>query len=261
MSHHGTPRYEPLRLAVSGTYSSGKTTTTEALSIAAGIARTDALTAREILVDLIPGKQFQQLNASELLMLGLRRLEERIHTEAQQTGSFVSDGSVLHEWIYGEVRMRIGINPGASLGHRAVKRVAGIPVKPFMQRYMDAYGGVVKARAKRLYDVFVHLPIEFQMQADGHRPVSEKYRQLSSDLLIETLEELEIPYHIVGGTVPERVERIVDLFSLPLVVPVDEAVELAAERIRIGKEAVAEKLIANTRPVSLRRRIGYALRY
>ena len=174
-------RGEQLALAVSGTYSSGKTTTTEALSIATGIPRSDALTAREILVDLVPGKQFQQLNAGELLALGLRRLEERIHTEARASasGPFVSDGSVLHEWVYGEARMRLGLNPGAPLIHRAVKRIVGIPAKPFMRRYMDAYGTVTKARAKRLYDVFVHLPLEFQMDADEHRPVSEKYQTLN----------------------------------------------------------------------------------
>jgi len=62
------------RLAVSGTYSSGKTTTSEALSIATGIPRTDALTAREITVDLFPGRQFHELSAADLLALGLRRL-------------------------------------------------------------------------------------------------------------------------------------------------------------------------------------------
>jgi hypothetical protein len=51
-----------LRLAVSGTYSSGKTTTSEALSIATGIPRTDALTAREITVNLFPGRRFHELS-------------------------------------------------------------------------------------------------------------------------------------------------------------------------------------------------------
>src|ERR1700712_3907336 len=123
-----------LRLAVSGTYSSGKTTTSEALSVATGLPRTDALTAREIVVDLIPGKRFADLDAGDLLALGLRRLEERIQGEAQQPGSFISDGSVLHEWIYGEARMVLGINPGAPLLHRAVKRVVGMPMKTFVRR-------------------------------------------------------------------------------------------------------------------------------
>jgi nicotinamide riboside kinase len=251
----------PLKLAVSGTYSSGKTTTTEALSIATGLPRTDALTAREIVVDLIPGKRFEQLSGRELLTLGLRRLEERIHTEAAQPGSFISDGSVLHEWVYGEARMRVGINPGAPPLHRAVKRVVGIPAKPFYQQYMNAYGTVVKARAKRLYDAFVHLPVEFTMKADGHRPVSEEYRHVSDRLLTETLDELEIPYWVVGGTVAQRVEKILYLFRLKPEVPVDEAIEIAADRIRRSKEMVAERQIANTVNPSLWRRIAYAVRY
>jgi hypothetical protein len=252
---------KPLHLAVSGTYSSGKTTTTEALSIATGIPRTDALTAREILVDLVPGKQFNQLNAAELLALGLRRLEERIHGEAEQQGPFISDGSVLHEWVYGEARMRVGLNPGAPLIHRAIKRVAGIPSKPFMQRYMNAYGLVTQARAKRLYDSFVHLPIEFEMAKDGHRPVSEKYRRVTDDLLVETLDRLDIPFHVVRGTVPQRVERIVDLYDLPLVMSIPDAVALAERRIKIGRDAVAQKVIDNTRKQSLLRRLGFALKY
>lgn len=252
---------KPLHLAVSGTYSSGKTTTTEALSIATGIPRTDALTAREILVDLIPGKQFNQLNAAELLALGLRRLEERIHGEAEQQGPFISDGSVLHEWVYGEARMRVGLNPGAPLAHRAIKRVVGIPSKPFMQRYMNAYGMVTQARAKRLYDSFVHLPIEFEMAKDGHRPVSEKYRRVTNDLLLETLERLEIPYRVVGGSVQERVEQIVELYRLPLVMPVPEAVQIAKARIQVGRDAVAQKVIDNQQRHSLLRRIGFAVKY
>jgi nicotinamide riboside kinase len=250
-----------IRLAVSGSYSSGKTTTAEALSVATGIPRTDALTAREIVVDLLPRKQFQELSASELLMLGLRRFEERVQGEAQQDGSYISDGSVLHEWVYGEARMRVGINPGAPLLHRASKRIVGIPAKPYFQQYMNMYGTVTKQRAKRVYDVFVHLPVEFEMRADGHRPVSEEYRRVADELLIEVLQELEIHYHVVGGSVRERVQRIVELLELPVEVPVDEAIAIATDRIETSREMVAERVIANQAPKSLRRRVRAATRY
>jgi len=265
MSATTPPRATPLRLAVSGTYSSGKTTTTEVLSVATGIPRTDALTAREILVDLVPGKQFQQMSAQELLMLGLRRFEERVNGEAalaaSERGSFISDGSILHEWIYGQVRMEIGINPGAPLFHRALKRVAGLPAKRFYQQYMDAYGVVAKHRTKRTYDSFVHLPVEFEMAKDGHRPVSEKYRVESDKLLISTLEELEIPYTVVGGTVQERVSTIVELYGLPLAVPIDEAVAIAAERIATSKDRVAQQQIENLRETSIAKKVRYAVTY
>lgn len=251
-----------LHLAISGTYSSGKSTTTETLSMATGIPRTHAMTSREILVDLVPGKQVQELSAMELTMLGLRRLEERIHHEAGE-GPFISDGSVIHEWIYGEARMRVGINPGANVFLRAVKNIAGLPVKRFYRQYMDAYGAVAKARAKRIYDAYVHLPVEFEMKADGHRPVSEKFRQTSDDLLIETLEELEIPYHVVGGTVRERVERIVEIFGLPLVMPLDEAIERAGAKVRRATEILEQdaRFHEAQRTKSLRRRASYAVRF
>jgi len=256
---------QPLRLAVSGTFSSGKTTTTEVLSIATGIPRTHALTAREILADLVPGKQLQQLSAKELQMLGLRRFEERVAGETALTagpgGSFVSDGSVLHEWIYGQVRMDVGINPGAPLVHRALKRIAGVYAKPFHQQYMDAYGAVVKQRAKRTYDAFVHLPVEFEMAKDGHRPVSEKYRQESDRLLIATLEELQIPYTVVRGSVHERVSTIVERYGLPLVVPIDDALGIAAERIAAGVAAVEQKQLENEQVASLAKKVRYALTY
>jgi nicotinamide riboside kinase len=251
-----------IHLAISGTYSSGKSTTTEALSVATGIPRTHAMTSREILKDLIPGKQVQELSAVELLTLGLRRLEERIHNEALP-GSFVSDGSVIHEWIYGEARMRVGINPGANVFRKILTETAGLPVKRFYRQYMNAYGQITKARAKRIYDAYVHLPVEFEMKADGHRPVSERFRRMSDELLIETLEEMKIPYHVVRGSVEERVEQIVDIFALPLVMPLGEAVAIAERRVREATEILEadSRQHASARSKSLRRRIGYALRY
>jgi hypothetical protein len=252
-----------LRLAISGTFGVGKTTTAEAFAIATGIPRTHALTSREILGDLIPGKTVQELSGMELLLLGLRRLEERIHNEAEIHGSFVSDGSVIHEWVYGEARLRVGINPGAGFLLRTTKAVIGLPYRRFYKDYMDAYGTIVKHRAKRLYDAYIHLPVEFEMQQDGHRPVSEQFRLLSDRLLIDTLDELGIPYHVVGGSVHERVEQILRLHQLPTTIPVDQAIERAHEHVRQATailDAHARDL-ASARSRSLRQRIRYATRH
>jgi nicotinamide riboside kinase len=252
-----------VRLAVSGTYSSGKSTTTEALSIATGIPRTHAMTAREILMDVAPGKQLTELSAAELLALGLRRLEERIHHEAAQPGSFVSDGSVIHEWIYGQARMRMGIHPGAGQLLRLTKAVVGLPSKRFYRQYMDAYGMIVKARARRSYDSFIHLPVEFVMKTDGHRPVSEDFRALSDELLIATLDELQIPYILVRGTVQQRLEQITERLGLPIVTPLDEAVAKAQERVAASLAVIEadSRYHDAQRAKSLTRRMKYALRY
>ncbi|MFZ2174491.1 MAG: AAA family ATPase [Rhodococcus sp. (in: high G+C Gram-positive bacteria)] len=251
-----------LKLAISGTYSTGKSTTTEALSIATGIRRTHALTSRELLVDLAPGKNVAELNSIELLQLGLRRFEERVHNESTD-GSFISDGSVVHEWVYGEARMQTGINPGANALLRAAKQVAGSGRKRPYLEYMRAFGEVSKQRAARLYDAYVHLPVEFPLRADGHRPVSEPFRHLSDTILQNTIRELGIPMYVVGGSVVERITRIVDIFDLPLVTSIDDAVAEARERVAAATEILEqdERFKAAQRKKSLGRRLAYALRY
>lgn len=251
-----------LKLAISGTYSTGKSTTTEALSIATGIPRTHALTSREILIDLVPGKQVIDLTAAEQIKLGLRRFEERVHNEAG-LGSFVSDGSVIHEWVYGEARMRVGINPGAAWWVQTIKRFSGLGMKRFYQQYMNAFGDIAKARAGRAYDAYVHLPVEFDMVQDGHRPVSERFRRLSDEILLSTLDELGLPYHVVGGTVPERLTKILDIFGLPLVVPLPDAIEEAQRRVRAALKVIEEddRFHEARRKKSVRERLTYAMRY
>jgi hypothetical protein len=251
-----------LKLAISGTYSTGKSTTTEALSIATGIPRTHAKTSRELLVDLVPGKTVMELNAMELVKLGLRRFEERVHNEAGE-GPFISDGGVFHEWVYFEARMRVGINPGATWWFQAIKTVMGLPVKRFYQRYTDTLGEITRARAKRIYDAYVHLPVEFDMESDGHRPVSEPFRRLSDDLLMNALDDLRIPHRVIGGSIPDRVERIIDEFGLPVAVPVDEAIDMAQLRVKADIEDLKAdaRFHEAQRQKSFARRLSYAMRY
>ncbi|MGW4114060.1 ATP/GTP-binding protein [Actinosynnema sp. NPDC004786] len=251
-----------LKLAVSGTFSSGKSTTSEALSVATGITRTHAKTSRQLLVDLVPGKTVMELSAMELVKLGLRRFEERVHNESGE-GPFISDGGVFHEWVYFEARMRVGINPGATWWFQSIKKLMGLPVKHFYQRYTDTLGEITRARAKRIYDAYVHLPVEFDMEPDGHRPVSEPFRRLSDDLLIAALEELEIPYRVVGGSIEERVSTIIDLFGLPLVVPLAEAIGIAEERVTADLDDLKAdaRYHEAQRKKSLLRQIQYAMRY
>src|SRR3954454_6093694 len=104
-----------MRLGISGTYSSGKTLTAMALSHYTGIPRTRAKTMREILPDAAPGKTLDECTASELLqMIMVRHVERAVH-ESRLSDGFVSDGCSLQEWIYGTVRVTVGVNPNASL--------------------------------------------------------------------------------------------------------------------------------------------------
>lgn len=253
-----------IRLVISGTYSVGKTTTTTALSIATGIPLIEALSAREILTDLYPGRRFQDMNSTELMALGLKRLEERIREEIilySEGGNFISDGSVLNEYIYGTVRMKIGINPGAGLINRLVKDILGIPYKAFFKNYLNAYGQVTKLHAKKWYSDVIHLPIEFKMSNDGHRPVSEKYRNISNKELQNIFQEIGLSPIIVGGTQKRRLEKIIDIYDLPLLVPVDEAIKSAEKKIKLSRDNLSEKIISQYEEPSLKNKIKILSRY
>lgn len=221
-----------LRLAVSGTYSTGKTTTTEALSRWVGIAHTEARTMRELLPEAYPGKALEDCRPAELFQLGMMRFTERAVRESAMTGSFVSDGSSLHEWVYGRARMEFGIRPGEGRVSRVAKRLFMAPYRPLLNEINDAFGAVVKRHALTSYDEFIHLPVEFPLRQDGHRPVSEPFRALSDDLLRHTLDELGIKYHVVPGTLAQRLMRIAEIYHLEPVMPLAEAIFQATLHVR-----------------------------
>ncbi|WP_303121848.1 AAA family ATPase [uncultured Streptococcus sp.] len=249
-----------IRLVISGTYSTGKTTTATALSIATGIPLINALSAREILTEIYPGRRFQDMNATELMTLGLKRFEERIREETilyKENSSFISDCSVLNEWIYGTVRLKIGLNPGSGFIHRLSKAILGIPGKSFYRKYMDAYGQVAKMHSKMWYTDVVHLPVEFTMAPDGHRPVSEKYRTLSDLEIQEGFAAIGKQPELVTGSQEERLEKIIKHYDLPIVVPIKEAVAKAEEIIASNREAVSKRIIEQYKEPSLKEKVKF----
>ena len=67
-----------MRIAISGTYSTGKTTLSVALGFLTGIPVTCARTMREILPVAFPGYSLEQCNSIQLMALGMRRFVERV---------------------------------------------------------------------------------------------------------------------------------------------------------------------------------------
>jgi hypothetical protein len=213
-----------MRLAVSGTYSTGKTITTMALAHYTGITRSAAKTMRELLPISVPGKTLEQCTGSEILMLITRRNTERAVNESHLGDSYISDGSSIHEWIYGTVRVVVGINPTANTTLDNVERTDEIR---YFEDVIEKLGVPAKQHAKANYDAFVRLPIEFPMVADGHRPVNERFRRLADEMIQAEVDKLGIPTFTAGGTVEERLASITGHYGLPTVLSVDEAVARA----------------------------------
>lgn len=233
-----------MRLAISGTYSVGKTLTTMAVSHLTGLPRSAALTMRELLPISVPGKTLEECSAAEIIMLITRRNQGRAVNESHLEAGFVSDGSSLHEWCYGTVRVLVGINPNDSAN---LDNVAMSEELRFYAEVMRQIGVPAKQHAQRSYDSFVHLPIEFPLVPDGHRPVNERFRSLADDMLLRTLEDLNIPVHIVGGTIPERLEKILSIYDFSPKMSIDEAIERAQyEYSELDTTSESERAVATT---------------
>jgi hypothetical protein len=213
-----------MKLAIAGTYSVGKTLTTMAVAHLTGLPRSSAKTMRELLPISIPGKSLEECTPAELIMLIMRRNQERAVNESHLPDGFVSDGSSLHEWAYGTVRVLVGINPNESVNLETVELSEEVG---FYAKVLEQMAVPAKQHARATYDSFVHLPIEFPLVPDGHRPVNERFRSLADELMLRTLDELNIPYHSVGGTIPERLQKIVDIYGFKPVMSIDEAIEQA----------------------------------
>ncbi|MFF4504912.1 AAA family ATPase [Streptomyces sp. NPDC001401] len=218
-----------MRLGISGTYSSGKTMTALALSHYTGLPRTMAKTMREILPEAAPGKTLEECTAAELLQMIVVRHTERVKYEYQLADGFISDGSSLQEWIYGALRVRVGINPNDSVHLAEGEDVERTPEIEFFDDVMRQLGVSFKQHVKRSFDAFVHLRNELPLSADGHRPVNNRFRTMADARLLEVLAELEIPVHVVGGSLAERLRTIVDITGITPVVSEAEAIAKAQE--------------------------------
>lgn len=231
-----------MRLGITGTYSSGKTLTAMALSAYTGVARTRAKTMREILPDAAPGKALEQCTAAELLQMIVVRHTERAVHENRLWDGFISDGCSLQEWIYGSVRVTVGINPNDSVHLSDLESVEKTDEIRFFEEVMAQLGLAMKRHVKHNFQAFVHLRNELALAADGHRPVNERFRSMSHELLLGTLRELEIPFIEIGGDLASRLEQIVAHYGLPVVRPVHEAIAIAeAEYAAIDGRSEVER--------------------
>jgi hypothetical protein len=236
-----------MKLGISGTYSSGKTMTGMALSHYTGIPRSRAKTMREILPEAAPGKSLDELGAPELLqMIVVRHVDRAVH-ESGMPGGFISDGSSLQEWIYGSLRVLFGVNPNESVHLGALETVPKTPELRFFEEVMNELGKAVKRHVKQTFDAFVHLPNELPLDADGHRPVNERFRSMADEMLTRTLAELAIPVHVIGGSIAERLVRIADTFGFVPVLTADEAVT----RARAEYAALDTTVETDRRPVAV----------
>lgn len=209
-----------MRIAVTGAYGAGKTTLTTAFSEFTGVPRTHGTPMRD--PDGGRGATLATANIPELIRLVVRRLTERAVGEHALAAGFISDGSVLHEWAYARIRLVFGTHPPLGTVPRtmaraetAVRTGALSRTEPtaLYEEVLDELGVLVEQHALASYDHFVHLPTEFPL-SDSPPPISEHFRALSDELLLEKLTSWGVPVHIVRGDHEHRFAQLLALTGL-----------------------------------------------
>ncbi|MER5731131.1 AAA family ATPase [Streptomyces sp. NPDC002138] len=205
------------RIAIAGAYGSGKTLLSEALSEVTGLPCAKGTVMREPIGG--EGKHTWSWTEGELLQLTVRRHAERTLAEAAHPAGFISDGSIIHDWVFAKLRLIVGPKPGTEqpLDSRFRSEVTAA-----YEDVADHIGKLAVQHAKTAYDVFFHLPVEFPLDGDD-RPVNDIFRTLSDKILLPAIAETGIPVHTITGTPAERLQRIVEITGLPVAVDIDKA--------------------------------------
>jgi hypothetical protein len=190
-----------MRLAITGAYGSGKSTLADAAAQRFDLQLTPIPPMRN---PLGVTAEATACTPEQLAELVVRRLIDRTGAESAQHS--VSDGSLLHDWVFAKTLILHGAQPRSGMetspaGRRAVQETLG----PMRRGLL--------ARLASHYDVVVHLPIEFAM-TEPSPPINETFRERTDCYLLEELENAGIRPYTVAGALPARVDRLHDLLGV-----------------------------------------------
>lgn len=230
-----------MKIAVSGSYSTGKSTFSLALSLATGVPHTKARTMRELLPQTFPGKRLEECSTNELVELGIRRFMERRTLEAGLRKGFISDGSSLQEWVYGSGRVKAGLNPSDKFWSSKINRLLSFIRVAVFRDTMMGLECVVKDYAADGYDVVIHLPVEFPFVPDGHRPVSEKFRLACDGVLRSSYSKMNVKVIEASGSLEERIEFVCRELGLPLKMSISEVMKETKTRMEEYNRMLSQK--------------------
>lgn len=199
----------PVRIAITGAPGTDRATVCTALALATGL---DCASVSDGLV-----RPRTPRRLAETVDAAVRGFEQRVDGEARLPGSFLSDGSVLHEWAVAEATRRT-----RRLRHWALAPM-DLPYRIFEERYLLAHHRIVARHATTTYDGFVHL----RLPRDAEASEDDVLPTVVDRLLLDTLQQSSLPYLVVGGSLEQIVTHVTGMWQLPQRIPVGDAVSAA----------------------------------
>lgn len=128
------------------------------------------------------------------------------------------------------MRVKYGVNPNASINLAPDESIEKTGELAFFEDVMWELGKAFKRHVKSSFDQFVHLKNELPLAKDGHRPVNENFRRSSDEFLLATLDDMAMPYVVIGGSVEERADAIAEVFGKTPVMSIDAAIAEAQKQ-------------------------------
>lgn len=184
-----------MKIAIVGAHGVGKTT----LATALGALTPLATPVPTPMHNPVPGtsKSLQDCTDEEVIRLSQRRYTERIVQE-QTAADLISDGSVLHEWVYATIRLTLGIFPTADQEPRPSI------TSEVLLNVVDDFTKEALSYAEQTYDQIFFLPIEFPLPREG-APISDRFQYEAHRRLFELVSLGSIPVRTLQGTHEERI--------------------------------------------------------
>jgi predicted ATPase len=162
-----------MKIAISGSHGTGKTTLLNSLDLSDHTKLSEL--ARAVAQEL--NKPPQDLNPEELreFQWTLFNRQSKLEDENEH---FVVDRSIYDILAYS----------------------ADIPV-------VHELIAILK-KQPRYYDIVFFLPIEFELELDGWRHHDKVYQQKIGDRILDYLKEFGVNYHVITGSLEERLEKM-----------------------------------------------------
>ncbi len=197
---------EGQRVAISGSYRTGKSTLLSAISELTRLPGIQPPEAPEIFARLFDGRDINGGSQEEFAQVGFQRFIDRVSSENvhRKTG-FVADGTALTEFAYGVARQRFG--------HGA--HGPGTPFASDEFRWaVKQLGAVATRHCREAYDSIIHLPVEFGLTGTNSEGIDEPFRREADRVVRQMFDRADIPYTIIGGSPDERVAKVISELGL-----------------------------------------------
>lgn len=189
-----------IRIALIGSYGNGKTSLAKAINQSLDIPISHASPMH--LDSGVHKVTLENCTAEQLFELTIQRYTERLENEnSHKNNSYVSDGSIMHEWVYLQTRLENGLFPL----HESKETEKESPYS----KIAHAINPVPFQFAKRKYSLIVLLPNELKLQ-DNPPPISEHFRFLLNDNYKRILSRNGVPFIEVSGSIEDRLEKVLN---------------------------------------------------